>query len=76
MNQFIFETLNYIFRALFGEDYLFPLLHFMISLENRELYMDYIYKWNFYLNLSGHYIFKKRFGTSPEKHCLTAIDIK
>ena len=25
-----------------------------------------------YLNLSGHDIFKKRFGTSPEKHCLTA----
>ena len=28
-----------------------------------------------YLNLSGHNIFKKRFGTSPEKHCLTA-DLK
>ena len=36
-------------------------------------------KWNLhggkttmlYLNLSGHDIFKKRFGTSPEKHCLT-----
>ena len=26
-----------------------------------------------YLNLSGHDIFKKRFGTSPEKHCLTAM---
>ena len=25
-----------------------------------------------YLNLSGHDIFKTRFGTSPEKHCLTA----
>ena len=26
-----------------------------------------------YLNLSGHSMFfKKRFGTSPEKHCLTA----
>ena len=40
-----------------------------------------IYKWNLhggkttmlYLNLSGHDIFKKRFGTSPEKHCLTAM---
>ena len=39
-----------------------------------------IYKWNLhggkttmlYLNLSGHDIFKTRFGTSPEKHCLTA----
>ena len=39
------------------------------------------YKWNLhggkttmlYLNLSGHDIFKKRFGTSPEKHCLTAM---
>ena len=38
-------------------------------------------KWNLhggkttmlYLNLSGHDIFKKRFGTSPEKHCLTAM---
>ena len=37
-------------------------------------------KWNLhggkttmlYLNLSGHDIFKTRFGTSPEKHCLTA----
>ena len=26
-----------------------------------------------YLNLSGHDIFKKWFGTSPEKHCLTAM---
>ena len=26
-----------------------------------------------HLNLSGHDIFKKRFGTSPEKHCLTAM---
>ena len=27
-----------------------------------------------YLNLSGHSMFfKKRFGTSPEKHCLTAM---
>ena len=26
-----------------------------------------------YLNLSGHDIFKKRFGTSLEKHCLTAM---
>ena len=27
-----------------------------------------------YLNLSGHSkFFKKRFGTSPEKHCLTAM---
>ena len=44
---------------------------------------DYAYninKWNLhggkttmlYLNLSGHDIFKTRFGTSPEKHCLTA----
>ena len=41
----------------------------------------YLYnKWNLhggkttmlYLNLSGHDIFKTRFGTSPEKHCLTA----
>ena len=40
-----------------------------------------IYKWNLhggkttmlYLNLSGHDIFKKRFVTSPEKHCLTAM---
>ena len=40
-----------------------------------------IYKWNLhggkttmlYLNLSGHDIFKTRFGTSPEKHCLTAM---
>ena len=40
-----------------------------------------IYKWNLhggkttmlYLNLSGHNIFKTRFGTSPEKHCLTAM---
>ena len=40
-----------------------------------------IYKWNLhggkttmlYLNLSGHDIFKKKFGTSPEKHCLTAM---
>ena len=39
-----------------------------------------VYKWNLhggkttmlYLNLSGHDIFKTRFGTSPEKHCLTA----
>ena len=43
--------------------------------------MKYINKWNLhggkttmlYLNLSGHNIFKKRFGTSPEKHCLTVM---
>ena len=42
---------------------------------------DSLNKWNLhggkttmlYLNLSGHDIFKKRFGTSPEKHCLTAM---
>ena len=48
---------------------------------NESIVCDIVYnKWNLhggkttmlYLNLSGHDIFKTRFGTSPEKHCLTA----
>ena len=49
--------------------------------KQQAVMMQLVYKWNLhggkttmlYLNLSGHNIFKKRFGTSPEKHCLTDI---
>ena len=51
-----------------------------LSEEQIRLAQEELYKWNLhggkttmlYLNLSGHDIFKTRFGTSPEKHCLTA----
>ena len=67
MNQFIFETLNFLFCSLFGEEYLYHLLHFMISLESHELYMEYInyadtYHWEVYLEIieleeTGKYIY-------------------
>ena len=52
-----------------------------IKLRSNSTLIKTQYKWNLhggkttmlYLNLSGHNIFKKRFGTSPEKHCLTAM---
>ena len=47
----------------------------------KNIIMYKIYKWNLYggkttmlyLHLSDHDTFKKRFGTSLEKHCLTAM---
>ena len=64
LNQFIVETLNYIFRSLFCEEYLYPLLHFMVSLENREFYMGYtdmyggeVYSGIIKLEETGKYIY-------------------